>query len=327
MIGGTTSKGQGNPPRTTAGDKEVETGSPLIEDLITDFSQACLKVQERSSPQKRSQIEEAVRSGQLSHLVKGIKKERKKTSNSQQGEKKEKNTTPAEAPILMINREEARTRNNISKSPTFEGREITFPLVTKGSNSSASVIIKAKIFEREVGRIHMDSDSSCEVIYGHCFLKLKPYIQASKVDSQVLTVMQKIGMVVSMIYEAVKLHTTQGIRTVFSTHESDKIEGVKKVRETSSSNTKGVLSCTDAKEKIIVNSKYPEQTITIGKQLPEHFKERIITNNGKPFNTEHKLNEYGDIKPIKQKRRSLGPDRSTAARKEVEELTRAGILR
>ncbi|GJU54012.1 hypothetical protein Tco_1227726 [Tanacetum coccineum] len=47
---------------------------------------------------------------------------------------------------------------------------------------------------------------------------------------------------------------------------------------------------------------------------------------GKPFKTEHKLNEYSHIKPIKQKRRGLGPDRSTAACKEVEELTKAGIL-
>ncbi|GJS03100.1 reverse transcriptase domain-containing protein [Tanacetum coccineum] len=161
-----------------------------------------------------------------------------------------------------------------------------------------------------------------------------------------------MGMVVSTIHRAVKFHTTQGIGTVFSTHESDKIgEGVKKIRETSPANTEGVLSCTDAEEKMIVNSKYPEQTVTIGKQLPERFKERLrnllrtnanvfawthvditgiprtITVNGKPFNTEHKLNEYSHIKPIKQKRRSLGPDRSTAARKEVEELTRAGILR
>ncbi|GKC48397.1 reverse transcriptase domain-containing protein [Tanacetum coccineum] len=68
-------------------------------------------------------------------------------------------------------------------------------------------------------------------------------------------------------------------------------EGVKKVRETSLANTEGVLNCSDAEEKIIINSKYPEQTVTIGKQLPEHFKE------------------------------------STAARKEVEELTRARILR
>nr|GEY35250.1 reverse transcriptase domain-containing protein [Tanacetum cinerariifolium] len=36
------------------------------------------------------------------------------------------------------------------------------------------------------------------------------------------TTMQKIGMVVSTIHEAVKFHTNQGIRTVFSTHESKK---------------------------------------------------------------------------------------------------------
>ncbi|GJX59069.1 hypothetical protein Tco_0290459 [Tanacetum coccineum] len=255
----------------------------------------------------RSQIKEAVRSDQVSHLVKGIKKERTKTSNSQRGEKKEKSTTPAEEPILMINQKEARTRNNISKSPTFKGREIKFPLVTKDSNSSAPVIIKAKIFEREVGRVHMNSGNLCEVIYEHCFLKLKPSIQAFKVDSQVplvgfsrekswaigevllkitignalltrsenlnfiivrsnsvhymllgRTTMQKIRMVVSTIHRAVKFHTTQGIGTVFSTHESDKIEGVKKVRETSLANTEGVLSCTDAEEKIIVNNKYTE---------------------------------------------------------------------
>nr|GEW13574.1 reverse transcriptase domain-containing protein [Tanacetum cinerariifolium] len=133
----------------------------------------------------RSQIEEAMRSGQLSYLVKGIKKERKKTADNQRGEKKEKSTTPAEAPILMIDREEACIRNNVSKGLTFEGREITFPPITKGSNSSAPVIIKAKTFGREVGRVHMDSGSSYEVIYKHCLLKLKPFIQASKVDSHV----------------------------------------------------------------------------------------------------------------------------------------------
>nr|GEZ86863.1 reverse transcriptase domain-containing protein [Tanacetum cinerariifolium] len=130
MIEGITSKGQGNPPRTMAWDRKLETGSPHTEDLITDCSPAYLKVQERFSPQKRN--------------------ERAKTFDSQRGEKKEKSTIPAEAPILMINQEEACTRNKISKIPTFEGIEITFPPVTKGSNSSALVIIKAKIFRREV---------------------------------------------------------------------------------------------------------------------------------------------------------------------------------
>nr|GEX38777.1 hypothetical protein [Tanacetum cinerariifolium] len=73
--------------------------------------------------------------------------------------------------------------------------------------------------------------------------------------------MQKMGMVVSLIHEPIKFQTTQGIETVFSTHESDKIgEGVKKTRETSLANKEGVLSCTDAKEKIIVNSLLSEDS-------------------------------------------------------------------
>ncbi|GJX86461.1 reverse transcriptase domain-containing protein [Tanacetum coccineum] len=132
--------------------------------------------------QLRSQIEEVMRSGQLSHLVKGIKKERTKTSDNQRGEKKEESTIPAEAPILMINKEEVRTKYS----------------------TNADV---------------------CAWTY-------------------------------------------------------DDMTGIP----------------------------------------------RTIMIDEKPFNMEHKLNQYSYIKPIKQKRRSLGPDRSTTTRKEVEELTRAGIL-
>ncbi|GJU91106.1 hypothetical protein Tco_1303529 [Tanacetum coccineum] len=53
---------------------------------------------------------------------------------------------------------------------------------------------------------------------------------------------------------------------------------------------------------------------------------KTITVNGKPFHTKHKLNEYSHIKLIKQKRQSLGPNRNITTRKEVEELTRVGIL-
>ncbi|GJW06734.1 reverse transcriptase domain-containing protein [Tanacetum coccineum] len=324
--------------------------------------------------QLRSQIEEAIKSGQLSHLVKGIKKERAKASKNE--------------------------RDNTSEDFISEGREITFPSVTRGSNFSAPVIIKAKIFGREVGRVHMNSGSSYEVIYEHCFMKLKPFTRASKIDSKVpligflgekswssgeipleITIgdppltrretlnfvivrsdllynmllgrkaMHKMGIVVSTIHEAIKFHTAKGIENMFSTYESDKVkEGMKKVRETPPTSKKGVFSCTKAEEKVVINDKFPEQTVTIGKQLPEHFKERLrdllrsnadvfawthtdmmmiprtIMIEGKPFKTEHELDEYNHIKPIKQKRRGLGPDRNTAACKEVEELMKAGIL-
>ncbi|GKC01033.1 hypothetical protein Tco_0987169 [Tanacetum coccineum] len=147
------------------------------------------------------------------------------------------------------------------------------------------------------------------------------------------------------------LHLFEGAIRMNDSNAENGNEGVKKVRETSPSNIEGVLGCINAEERIIVNNKYPEQTVPIRKQLPEHFKERLqnilrtnvdvfawthddmtgiprtITVNGKPINTDHKLNEYSHIKPIKQKRRSLDLDHRTIARKEVEELTRAGILR
>ncbi|GJS75217.1 reverse transcriptase domain-containing protein [Tanacetum coccineum] len=137
----------------------------------------------------RNQIEKAVKSGKLSYLVKGIKRERTKATDTQRGEgKKDKGTIPVEAPILMISRGEPCVRSNTLEGPTSEGREIAFPPVTRNYNSSALVIIKAMICRRQVNRVYMDIRSSCKVIYEHCFLKLKPSIRASKVDSKVLLV-------------------------------------------------------------------------------------------------------------------------------------------
>ncbi|GKE09326.1 hypothetical protein Tco_1412877, partial [Tanacetum coccineum] len=61
-----------------------------------------------------------------------------------------------------------------------------------------------------------------------------------------------------------------------STYEPNKVEkGQKKVKETIPEVTKDVLNCVDAKERIIVNDKHPEQTVVIGKQLPTSFKRKL----------------------------------------------------
>ncbi|GJZ30715.1 reverse transcriptase domain-containing protein [Tanacetum coccineum] len=128
-------------------------------------------------------------------------------------------------------------------------------------------------------------------------------------------------------------------------------EGHKKVKETIPEVTKDILNCVDVEERIIINNKYPEQTVVIGKQLLINFKRKLqdllrsnmdvfawahadmtgiprtIMVGGKPFNTEHKLNEYKNIKLVKQKKRGSAPERDEAACKEVDELTNEGILR
>ncbi|GJZ36239.1 hypothetical protein Tco_0582056 [Tanacetum coccineum] len=165
------------------------------------------------------------------------------------------------------------------------------------------------------------------------------------------TAMQKIGIVVSIIHIAIKFHTPKGVGTVLLTYEPDKTgEEQKKLKEASQEATKDTLTCMSAEEEIVINDKYPNQTV-IGRQLPTSFKKRLqdllkanadifawtyfditrlyktIMVGGRPFITEHKLNELKHMEPRKQKKRGLAPERSEALHKEVEELTKADILR
>ncbi|GKB69324.1 hypothetical protein Tco_0930736 [Tanacetum coccineum] len=223
----------------------------------------------------------------------------------------------------------------------------------------------------------MDSGSSCEVIYEHYFSKLKPSIKSLRVDSKVPLVgflgehSWPIGEVpLEITIGDSPLSRTETLNFVIERNNSPQHTNQKNnyaengyrglhdlwghQSSYSSRNWHRILDIRirqDAKERIIVNSKYPEQTVIIGKQLPTNFKERLqdllrsnanvfawthadmtgiprtIMVGGKPFNTKHKLNKYKHIKPVKQKKRELGLDRSATAYKEVEELTKAGILR
>nr|GEX80899.1 hypothetical protein [Tanacetum cinerariifolium]GEX80927.1 hypothetical protein [Tanacetum cinerariifolium] len=64
--------------------------------------------------------------------------------------------------------------------------EITFPALGS-DNSSDPVIIRVRISKRQVNRVYMDSESSCEVVYENCFLKLKPSIRLSPVPEPYTT--------------------------------------------------------------------------------------------------------------------------------------------
>ncbi|GJY40516.1 putative reverse transcriptase domain-containing protein, partial [Tanacetum coccineum] len=87
------------------------------------------------------------------------------------------------------------------------------------------------------------------------------------------TMMQRMGIEVSTIHGAIKFHTEKGIGTVFSTDEAD--EGAKRAKKIPVINKERILNCVNAEEKIIVNDKYPNQTMIIRRQLPNHFKKEL----------------------------------------------------
>ncbi|GJS50724.1 hypothetical protein Tco_0624086 [Tanacetum coccineum] len=298
----------------------------------------------------------------------------------------------------MISRKNRKAKK---RHANHDGRgEIAFPsLLNVGS--ADHVIIKAYISRRQVNIVYLDGGSSYEVIYEHCFLKLKSSIRSLRVDSNTpligflgeqswplgeipleitiregpitvtktltfvivksdslhnllfgRTTMQQMGIVVSTVYGAIKFHTPRGIGTIFSEYNSQK---PKEEKGGSTNRYQGkeeiVLRCIDTEERVVINDKYPEQMITIGRQLSTRIKirlhdllkkyvdvfawtsayitgvPRVLMIGGKTFNTEHRINVFNHAEPIKQKKRSLAPKRNEVIHNQVEELTEAGILR
>ncbi|GJZ63425.1 reverse transcriptase domain-containing protein [Tanacetum coccineum] len=167
-----------------------------------------------------------------------------------------------------------------------------------------------------------------------------------------ITVMQQMGIVVSTVHEAIKFHTPRGIGTIFLEYNSQK----PKEEEGGSTNKhqgneESVLSCIDTEERVVINDKYPEQMITIGRHLPTRIKirlrdllkkyidvftwtsahiigvPRVLMIRGEAFNTKHQINVFNHAEPIKQKKRSLALERNKVIHNQVEDLTEVGILR
>ncbi|GJV25024.1 reverse transcriptase domain-containing protein [Tanacetum coccineum] len=268
----------------------------------------------------RCQIQEAENSGQLSHLVKGIKKERTKSSDTTRGEvKRIKALHPLKRPYLCGSSCEIIYEHCFKKlNPAIKATRVDLktPLVgfsRECSWSVGEVLLEIKIGDAPLSRtetlnfIIVRSDSSHNMLLGR-------------------TAMQRMGIVVSTIHGAIKFHTEKGIGTVFLTNEAD--EGAKRDKKIPATNKERIFSCVNDEENIILqNLLKSNANVFAWTQADMTGILRTITVKGKPFNTEHKLNEYSHIKPIKQNKRGLGPDRNMVACKETEELTKAGILR
>nr|GEZ10692.1 reverse transcriptase domain-containing protein [Tanacetum cinerariifolium] len=115
-------------------------------------------------------------------------------------------------------------------------------------------------------------------------------------------------------------------------------------------NVKNILSFIDTKEKIVIDDEYPEQKVTIRRQLPTRIKiwlrdllrvhadvfawttthitgmPRTLIIREETFGTEHQLNLFNHTEPVKQNKKSLASERNKADRTQVEEFVEAGVL-
>ncbi|GJS83582.1 reverse transcriptase domain-containing protein [Tanacetum coccineum] len=128
--------------------------------------------------QLKKQIEELVRAGKLSHLIKEIKQGRDQTKNG----KKETPPKDKSLAIYMIQPWQRITKQKLTQS-FARVSEITFPPLASSDGTEGPLVIEAEIGGHMIHRMYIDGGSSTEVLYEHCFNQLRPEIKSQMVPA------------------------------------------------------------------------------------------------------------------------------------------------
>ncbi|GKE95104.1 hypothetical protein Tco_1579959, partial [Tanacetum coccineum] len=121
----------------------------------------------------RKQIEDMLKAGKLSHIIKELKQSSGKDQPKKKGETSGKEKTQA---ILMIQSRQRVIRQKITQSFS-PNPEMLFPYLRDDEGAEGPLIIEAEIGGHQVHRVCIDGGSSFEILYEHCFNRLCPEIK------------------------------------------------------------------------------------------------------------------------------------------------------
>ncbi|GJR15762.1 reverse transcriptase domain-containing protein [Tanacetum coccineum] len=121
----------------------------------------------------RKQIEDMLKAGKLSHLIKELKQNSGKEPQKKKGENPGKDKPQA---ILTIQPWQRVARQKVTQnvSPSLE---TSFPSLGDDEGAESPLIIEAEIGGHQVHRICVDGGSSFEILYEHCFNRLRPEVR------------------------------------------------------------------------------------------------------------------------------------------------------
>nr|GEY56774.1 reverse transcriptase domain-containing protein [Tanacetum cinerariifolium] len=268
--------------------------------------------------QLKKQIEELMRAGKLSHLIKEIKHGR---DQSKAG-KKETPTKDKKAAIYMIQSRQRMTRQKVTQS--FECvREITFPPLSTSSGVEGPLVIKAKIGGHMVHRMYVDEGSSIEILYEHCFNWLRPEVKNQIVpattsltgfnDEGIVTIHSTILILVecaTVITSSVVPKEVGAILDNFKVAlHPDFLDQEVAIRGTLSTKGRTEL-CSLLKENLDIFAWQPSDMTGVPRSVAEH-----------------RLNIQEGYSSVRQKKIGQASERAKAIQAEVQKLVEAGIMR
>nr|GEZ27311.1 reverse transcriptase domain-containing protein [Tanacetum cinerariifolium] len=126
----------------------------------------------------KKQIEELVRAGKLSHLIKEIKQGRDQSKTG----KKETTVKDKPTTIYMVQLWQRTVKQKVTQS--FERvKDIAFPPLAASNGMEGPLVIEAKMGGHMIHRMYIDAGSSMEILYEHCFNRLRPEIKSQMVPT------------------------------------------------------------------------------------------------------------------------------------------------
>nr|GEW51856.1 hypothetical protein [Tanacetum cinerariifolium] len=259
--------------------------------------------------QLRRQLEMALESGKLNHLIKDVR---------QRGRRNAKGKDARKDKVINMIRSlpNDRKRKSVERDESWMKAPIVFPPLSMEDASDEPLIIEAVMEGYLVHMVYVDQGASMEVMFEHCFENLSLAIRSHLRDTQI-DFLGFAGGVVKPLGK-IKLEVVFGDGGLFRTV---------------------MINFTAT----LVNPAYPDQLITIGGNLSEQCKNqlRILLNKSmdvfawEPANMtgiprsviKHSLNVNPLVEPVAQKRRVMASDRTRVVSKEGEEWVSAGIVR
>nr|GEX12912.1 reverse transcriptase domain-containing protein [Tanacetum cinerariifolium] len=118
--------------------------------------------------QLKKQIKELVRAKKLSHLIKEIKQGRDQSKE----EKKETTVKDKPTTIYMVQSWQRTVKKKVTQSFERVG-EIAFPKLAANNGTEGPFVIEAEMGGHIIHRMYIDGGSSMEILYGHCFNRLR----------------------------------------------------------------------------------------------------------------------------------------------------------
>ncbi|GJT70687.1 reverse transcriptase domain-containing protein [Tanacetum coccineum] len=253
--------------------------------------------------QLRRQLEMALKSGKLNHLIKDVR---------QRGRRNVKGRDAGKDKVINMIRSwpNDRKRKSVKRDESWMKAPIVFPPLSMEDASDDPLIIEAVMEGYLVRRVYVDQGASVEVMFEHCFKNLSPPIRSRLRDTQIDLVGFARGVVKPLgkielevvfgdggLFRTVMINFTivrapspynvivertglRSLRAVSSTvHSMVKFltpRGVATLVTYQNDNKgKEALERVDLTEQILVNPAYPDQLITIGGNLSEQCKSQL----------------------------------------------------